>query len=386
MLYFSRTELLVSKQDLQDFAWSAPLRDLAPSVGLSDVGLAKQLKTYGVVTPPRGHWIRVRGGLSSEAMTPPWTRRPGENHLVRVDSRFSAVLPSRKPMPSSGPFSSESVPEDLEELYLQELAAVRHLLQSPKKSRGHHMGLSQLIQHEQQRRADKDKLLFDNLLDRRRLYLLDELHTLMSARGFQGSTFERDNDLETIFRVGDSKIRLLLRIQGESQATARGGRSGAPSDLPLSTPLTVSAYFLHKRDPSEIWEDGPNRRLEKQLQDIVARTITLGEASYRLSLAELEEREARDREERAARQRQEVERRNAERLKSLHISGDLLRQAYDLRVLIERVRSAAIAGALEIDDLRLQEWEQWAQAEADRLDPVISGQIMSHLLPKLRIG
>ncbi len=38
---YGYNDLPVLPQDLQDFAWLAPMRDLAPKVGLSDVGLKK---------------------------------------------------------------------------------------------------------------------------------------------------------------------------------------------------------------------------------------------------------------------------------------------------------------------------------------------------------
>jgi hypothetical protein len=34
-----------------------------------------------------------------------------------------------------------------------------------------------------------------------------------------------------------------------------------------------------------------------------------------------------------------------------------------------------------VDDATLKSWEQWASAEADRLDPILSGQVMTHLAP-----
>lgn len=52
---YDSNEILVLPQDLQDFAWSAPMRDLAAKVGLSDVGLKKLLRSLGVVTPAQGH-------------------------------------------------------------------------------------------------------------------------------------------------------------------------------------------------------------------------------------------------------------------------------------------------------------------------------------------
>ena len=42
-------DLLVLPDDLREFAWSAPMRDLAARIGLSDVGLKKLLTACGVV-------------------------------------------------------------------------------------------------------------------------------------------------------------------------------------------------------------------------------------------------------------------------------------------------------------------------------------------------
>ncbi len=38
----------VTLDDLIGFAWSAPMRELAAQIGLSDVGLKKLLKSHGV--------------------------------------------------------------------------------------------------------------------------------------------------------------------------------------------------------------------------------------------------------------------------------------------------------------------------------------------------
>ncbi|WP_309661762.1 hypothetical protein [Sphingomonas sp.] len=43
------------------------------------------------------------------------------------------------------------------------------------------------------------------------------------------------------------------------------------------------------------------------------------------------------------------------------------------------MRDAVVAGSVEVDLTAVETWEQWASAEADRLDPVRSGQILSHL-------
>ncbi len=55
---YGYNDMLALLQELQDFAWLAPMRDLATKVGLSDVGLKKLLTSYRVVTHPQGIGIR----------------------------------------------------------------------------------------------------------------------------------------------------------------------------------------------------------------------------------------------------------------------------------------------------------------------------------------
>jgi hypothetical protein len=178
---YARTEVLVLPQDLQDFAWSAPMRDLAAKVGLSDVGLKKLLKSHGVITPPQGHWNRVHAGKPVPKCPELPARRPGETGRIHVDHRFANVLSAVEPMSSSGPFASAAVPEDLDELYLQELKAIGRMT-VPRKLERFHCGLSQIFKQEERRRAkfaasnwSWDAPKFDGALDQRRFRILNAI-------------------------------------------------------------------------------------------------------------------------------------------------------------------------------------------------------------------
>lgn len=56
----------ISRQALYERVWAAPLRKIAPEFGVSDVGLAKACRRHAIPLPPRGHWIRVEHGKTSE--------------------------------------------------------------------------------------------------------------------------------------------------------------------------------------------------------------------------------------------------------------------------------------------------------------------------------
>lgn len=118
-------DILVMPDDLRAFAWSAPMRDLAAQIGMSDVGLKKLLSSYDIAPPPQGYWNKVHAGKPVPACPKAPPRKPGETGRLRVDRRFLKVLSAAPPMSSAGPFATRFVPEDLEELRAMEIAAIR---------------------------------------------------------------------------------------------------------------------------------------------------------------------------------------------------------------------------------------------------------------------
>lgn len=379
-------DILVLPQDLQAFAWSAPMRELAARVGLSDVGLKKLLRSHGVMTPPQGHWNRVHAGKPVPKCPKLPPRRPGETGRIHVDHRFANVLTGVEPMPSSGPFASKTVPENLDELYQQELKAIGRVSVARKLERFHH-GLAQIFRQEERRR-DKfaasnwswDGPKFDSPLDQRRLRLFNAVFMTLGRRGHGASAYERNGQIDATIVVGDTRLGVDIAVAGTHRKVRLYGRDRPAPDLPATTPLKL-LIDAGDRPGETMWEDDSSGKLESRIAEICARIIVAGEARFRRGLREAEEREEQYRRWQEQRHREEVEARNRERLTNLRESANLLRQAEDLRALVSRVRDAVVAGAVGVDKARLEAWEQWASAEADQLDPVLSGQVMSHLAP-----
>ena len=105
----------------------------------------------------------------------------------------------------------------------------------------------------------------------------------------------------------------------------------------------------------------------------------LGESRFRERLAEIAGERERERERREEERRRHLAALEAKRIEDLKASGVLLRHAGELRVLVAQVKAAVLAGELAADPADLARWERWALAQADRLDPVLSGQVLSHL-------
>ena len=104
------------------------------------------------------------------------------------------------------------------------------------------------------------------------------------------------------------------------------------------------------------------------------------EASFRQGLIEAREREEQSRRWEEARQRERLKELESKRLADLKASGELLRQAEEIRALVTRVEEAMRRGSsAELNVETVGRWKQWALSKADELDPVQSGQVLEHL-------
>lgn len=136
--WYRRNEYLALPEDVIAFAWSAPMRELAAKIGISDVALKKMLHRYGVVTPPQGHWNRVHAGRKVPAPPSPPVRRPGGSGRMLIDRRFEPYIPKAAPLPSTGPFTSDEVPDDFEQLREREARLIGKVTVAKDLPRYHH--------------------------------------------------------------------------------------------------------------------------------------------------------------------------------------------------------------------------------------------------------
>ncbi|WP_404373783.1 hypothetical protein AB5I39_08705 [Sphingomonas sp. MMS24-J45] len=145
-------EVRISRERLYEFAWSAPMRQLASEFGLSDSGLAKALRQHGILLPPPGYWSKLQAGKPVRR-TPLPARKPGEDRLLPVHGaladRFRAE--SCAPEHPGGPFASEEVPEDLYQLRADVLKRIGKISVSQKLDRPHR-ALQTLLRRDERRR------------------------------------------------------------------------------------------------------------------------------------------------------------------------------------------------------------------------------------------
>ena len=90
--------LTMSRKDLYDLVWSKPMTEIAASLGISDVALAKRCAAVAIPVPPRGYWAKVRAG-QTPPKTPLATRRLPGAPAPDLDVQ----IPKREPDPPSPP-------------------------------------------------------------------------------------------------------------------------------------------------------------------------------------------------------------------------------------------------------------------------------------------
>lgn len=80
----SQDQIRISREDLYEKVWNAPLRKLAPKFGLSDVGLAKICKRHSIPLPGLGYWTRVQFGKNPKREPLPEIAKPARNQTEIV--------------------------------------------------------------------------------------------------------------------------------------------------------------------------------------------------------------------------------------------------------------------------------------------------------------
>jgi hypothetical protein len=363
------------------------MRQLAAELGLSDSGLAKALRLHGIPLPQPGYWNKLQAGKPVRR-TPLTARKPGQDNLLLVHGtladRFRAE-PAAVESPE-GPFATEAVPEDLDQLRRDMLKQIGKISVSRKLERPHR-ALQALLRRDDRRR-EKIAIstyprwelapVFDQPDQERKLRIVNALMHALAPFGCSCSLWG-EHEPSFRARVGDHDVQVQIRNPSEPTATHRRHGDAMPS--PPKSPLRIELFPALPDGFPRTWEDG-EVALEALVAEIAAAIVAAGEARHRLSIAERIEHEARMNAWREERRQEALAKRNKERLEALHRSAEMLRQAEDLRALIASVRVAIKKGHRSLDPVAFAEWTQWAAAEADRLDPVISGQVDEHLFAR----
>lgn len=379
--------ITLTRSELYEQVWSTPMRKLAATYSLSDVGLAKICESHQIPRPPRGYWAKKEFGKAPPRTPLPRCNDPQLQH-IRL-SRGELRDPGSKPKPPEPEYDPDvmEVFERARALPHVTVATVprnfHSLVQATKDALGDAKANHHNLVHPPQ--WDKAKVLSISVSEasvRRSLAFLDALIKSVERVGGKVEVEQSQWKRETTVSFCGEQVA-TIRLRERYKQEPRKVPPKYPWDwqkydfIPTGRLVLDSGYCeqVHCQDTEK------GRRIEDAINALVVRWVAQAgknrivrrRADEEKRRREEEDRLRREREAELHRRRQELqEKQNAEQARVAKLIADAAawRQSRIIREYILEVEQAALA-----DDGRIEEggelarWLEWARQQADRLDP-----------------
>lgn len=382
------------RQQLYDLVWSEPLTLLAPQFDMSDVALAKICKRNSIPVPGRGHWAKLKAGKASPRFPLP-LRGLGFRETIHVGtSDWSERKDEEQALSMENVLPPPDFAEPFPDLIARITALVGHVPRS-RNLKSPHRAVAKLLsedaeRHERWRQSSYslsyDQPLYISPYEQRRLRLIDAIFKAMARTGMAPMIPREKNPGEFTVRVGDAAIRFTLGKPGEERSSWSNASAFRRS---ASEPMRLKIDW-GMEEPKELvveWSDRPGTPLESKLSEIVINVVAAGEWAMRAierhwyeyraeRKAELIEADRKRRED-AARKERELQRRHENAcIKKLHREAILLRLADDIRRYVAAANERNTASPNPAPPAQMDDWSRWALAQAERIDPVLTGAFL----------
>jgi hypothetical protein len=190
-------------------------------------------------------------------------------------------------------------------------------------------------------------------------------------------------DLSTI--IGDQRVAFSLDgVRAEKQLEReRRGYAFQARDPKDQMRLSL-VDWRSSADECRSWQDSGDDRLENHLREIAVELIVAGEQHHRDSAihhrewriqrrAELEEEERKQKIEEERKRREHQAKLEQARVEHLLSQAAAMHRAEQIRAYVAAIRDANKTAPDPMSDEELNSWAKWALAQADRIDPVVSG-------------
>jgi hypothetical protein len=354
------------------------MRTLAKKIGISDVAVAKHCRKSNVPVPERGYWNKLQAGQHPVKAELSPSDLGTVNEVTMSGELPPELLAHIKGEPGVG--EQESI-DLLAERFRKRLGTVK----TPRSFSPIHPAIATLLKKDEQYRQQRASTgfswpepRFESDFERRRLRIINGIF-LAVAKTDGDAWLRGDYAREVGLRLGDRTI--MFELDHTGRPSRPGYTPTPPNEKRPKLWLRLGAQ--HSPVPNTaIWEDKEGLPLEDQLADIVVGLALEAERSYRDWIVRQTawRQEMKERDERAAREKKEAdERRERERLAAIErakvnaLVRDALswRRAADIRSYVEAVRAARHEPSRNES---LDMWSSWALAEADKLDPIVSGR------------
>lgn len=382
-----------TRQELYDLVWSEPMQTLAKRFGMSDTGLAKICKGANIPRPPRGYWAKLAAGKSVVRIDLP-KRGPGMSDTVEIGQRSYSWTIDREKILSENIPPAPTFDESLEDVRAEAKKAMSKV-PVPRSLDQPHKAIAALLKKDEERRQKVaargyswhwDKPVFDSVFEKRRLRILNALFLAAAKQGCRSSVSGKAAGGPSI-TIGDTGVSFTLEQIEPRKSHDRWHREREPVEGKGGAMELVIGDWNVDEGTGLCWRDEADHRLEEDLSDILISMIVIAEMKYRNACLasharrveqkariEDEERERIEEEERAARERQA--RLAQARIDRLVGEADELTRAEMIRSYVARVKERTRTGDSDAPDEAVEAWAVWALAEANRIDPVLSGRFL----------
>jgi len=360
-----------TRQQLHDLVWSGPMREVAKKLGLSDNGLRKHCVKAFVPLPPQGHWNKIQAG--QKVKTTPLPPRPAGVSVQVMIGQWD-YRQHEKRLKEAEPIESEF--EEAIETLRERVARNLGVVVAAKSLSPPHAAFRRQVEDDLRRAAQSTwhTSVFDSPLEKRRLRILQGLFYGLSR--LDCSVTVQGRETRTIYvGVGQQTVSLAV----ERAATHRRSADAKEVERLKFTVLKGAGSETERIS----WTDTDDQTLEGQLNSIAVEIIVAGELQYREHQVWVHKEEVRHREEmRQEAIRRQIEQEKAERerlikleaarLKRLTDSAENYNRAQTIRAFV----STVVGMPINNTDLEpVARWREWALLQADKLDPIATGQI-----------
>ncbi len=359
------------RKELYDLVWAQPVTKVAKQFGVSDVAIAKACRKLKVPLPGRGYWAKKVNGYAVHTVplpkaknipqvSKPQPRAPGERPPVdpedqqeidRIESllRSGALLPEKEHPSEQHPALSRTSKE-------ARLAADdwRHLLILPK-------GCLDV-------RVTKDSV-------DRALFLMGSIFRVCERNGIKVLAGDERTGIEHLdetvkFGIVEKVKQFELPPLPPGKYEYRHRYAGKPIDF---APTGILSLEIHEyTDLRKNWNDTKHRKLEEAIDEFVALLMKTAVVLHRRT--EERRREEREKQERIAayEKLQSEVRQEDKRVRDLLKMTENWKRAQTIRefLLIYRNQLESEQQPIEAGS-ELEKWLDWAEQQADRLDPLV---------------
>lgn len=372
----------ISRLALYELVWSQPRTLLTKEFGVSDVAIGKQCVKARVPVPPPGYWARLKHGKGT--LRPPLPMRlPGQSETVLI----GASRDHWYPLPPENLDEPLEPPAFVESIEAQVVSALKLVGRIPacKNLSNPHASVRLVLLAEEKRRENFAKNgvyswnhpRFDAPHHQRQLRLFNSLAHALSKVFDRVVVFSQETWVQGFGHLHFLSMQIHVTGGGMTLEFQEPGdvRFKRKEEVLTTTLKVGSASSLLGQD---FWADGPGKKLERQVGDIVKALLFRAEKVFRLHAQEMYEHRSERR--RKFLREQEAERLEQERLRLEAIANQQKRFREGIMQLVDDRRVARdireMVSELSVHpDLEqgtagvFEQWKEAALRVADSLDP-----------------